>query len=211
MLVFLTLLIMLGVCYAYWHEGLLTACCMFINVLLAGLIAFSLFEPLADQLDPMLADSFLAGYEDCFSLILLFSVSLGLLRMVTNNLAFTTLDYPPALLHGGGVFFGALTGYLVSGFLLCAFQTLPLPENFLKFDARFHPDNPTKAVRRLLPPDRAWLALMHRAGLGPLSWGEGPTFDANGNFELRYARYRRKEGDKARKDDGLLPAKPKER
>ena len=211
MLVFLTLVIMLGVSYAYFREGLLTACCMFVNVLLSGLIAFGLFEPLADALDPMLAGTFLEGFEDCFSLVFLFSVSLGLLRAVTNNLAYTTLDFPPALMQGGSIFFGALTGYLVSGFLLCSFQTLPLPEHFMSFQFRLDPESPTRAVRRLMPPDRVWLALMHRAGLGPLSWGDGPTFDPYGNFELRYARYRRKEGDKARKDDGLLPAKPPER
>lgn len=207
MLVFLTVLIMLGVCYAYWHEGLLTACCMFVNVLLAGLVAFSVFEPIANELDPMLAGTFLEGYEDCLCLIVLFCLALGLLRLATNSLAFTTLDYPPALLHGGGVFFGALTGYLVSGFLLCAFQTLPMPKHFLQFEARVNSDSPTRGLRRLLPADRVWLALMHRAGVGPLSWGEGPTFDPHGNFELRYSRYRRKEGDKAHADDGLLPAK----
>lgn len=208
MLVFMTLLIMLVVCYSYWHEGLLTACCMFINVLLAGLLAFSVFEPIADKLDPILADSFLEGFEDCLCLVLVFSVSLGLLRLATNTLAYTTLDYPPALLHGGGLFFGALTGYLVSGFLVCAIQTLPLPRHFLQFEAEVQPEGPTRMVRRLLPPDRVWLALMHRAGLGPFSWGDGPTFDPNGNFELRYSRYRRKEGDKVRKYDGLLPANP---
>ena len=84
MLVFLTVLIMLGVCYAYWHEGLLTACCMFVNVLLAGLVAFSVFEPIANELDPMLGGSFLEGYEDCLCLIVLFCLTLGLLRLATS-------------------------------------------------------------------------------------------------------------------------------
>lgn len=208
MLAFLTLLVMLLVCYAFWHEGLLTACCTFVNVLLAGLVAFGFWEPVAAALDPMLAGSFLEGFEDCLCLILIFSLTLGLLRMATNGLAFTTLDYPPALLRGGGVFFGVLTRYLVSGFLLCAFQTLPLPETFMHFDATVDPNSATRAVRRLLPPDRVWLALMHRAGAGPLAWGAGPTFDPYGTFELRYARYRRKhEGDKtfdpAREEGGL--------
>src|SRR6266511_3694966 len=134
MLAFLTILIMLGVCYAYWREGLLTACCMFINVVLAGLVAFFFFEPLADELDALLQGSFLAGYEDCLCLILLFSVTLGLLRLATNTIAFTDLDSPPALLRGGGVVFGLLTGYLVSFFNDWAFTemyTLYLYEAFL--------------------------------------------------------------------------------
>ena len=208
MLAFLTILIMLGVCYAYWREGLLTACCMFINVVLAGIVAFFFFEPLANELDPLLHGSFLAGYEDCFSLILLFSVTLGLLRLATNTIAFTDLDYPPALLRGGGVVFGLLTGYLVAGFLLCAFQTLPLPDDFMGFETRVNENQP-KTLRRILPPDRVWLAMMHRiGGEGSLSWGERPTFDPNGNFELRYGRYRRKDAnDKTHKDDGALQAR----
>src|SRR5262245_37365698 len=196
---------MLGVVYAFWHEGLLTACCMCINVLLAGIVAFFFFEPLANELDGLFQGSFLSGYEDCFSLILLFSLALGLLRLATNNLAFTDLDFPPALLRGGCVVFGLLTGYLVAGFLVCAIQTLPMTTDFMGFESRVVENQP-KTLRRLFPPDRVWLAMMHRAGAGPLSWGEGPTFDPNGNFSLRYTRYRRKDNEKTHPDDALLPA-----
>jgi len=209
MLAFLTVLIMSGVCYAFWREGLLTACCMFINVVLAGLIAFSFFEPLADELDAMFQGNFLSGYEDWLSLIVLFSLALGMLRLITNSLAYTDLDFPPVMLRGGCVVFGLLTGYLVAGFLLCAIQTLPLPEDFMGFEVRTNENQP-KALRRLVPPDRVWLAMMHRAGAGPLSWredqqGRPRTFDPNGNFSLRYGLYRRSDAnDKAHKDDGAV-------
>ena len=208
MLPFLTVLIIGGVCYAFWHEGLLTACCMFVNVLIAGVIAFFFFEPIADELDGMLQGTFLSGFEDCFCLVLLFSVTLGLLRLATNGLAYTDLDYPEGLLRGGSVVFGLLTGYLVAGFLVCAFQTLPMTENFMGFETKVSDENQPKTLRRFIPPDRVWLAMMHRAGAGPLSWGEGPTFDPNANFALRYSRYRRKDAqDKSRPDDGVLLAR----
>ncbi len=212
MLAFFTVLIIAGVCYAFWREGLLTTCCMFINVVLAGLVAFFFFEPLADELDGMFQGNFLAGYEDFFCLIFLFSLALGLLRLVTNSFAYTDLDYPPLLLRGGVVVFGLLTGYLVAGFLVCAIQTLPLPEDFMGLEVRTNENQP-KTLRRLLPPDRVWLAMMHRVGAGPLSWredarGRPQTFDPHGNFPLRYARYRRTDAnDKTRKDDGALPAR----
>ena len=58
------------------------------------------------------------------------------------------------------------------------------------------------------PVARVWLAMMHRAGLGPFSWGDGPTFDHHGNFSLRNARYHRKDdNDQMRKDDGACPTK----
>src|SRR3712207_8163871 len=45
------------------REGLMTACCMFINVMLAGLLSFSLWEPLADGLEPLFSNGFLEGYR----------------------------------------------------------------------------------------------------------------------------------------------------
>lgn len=199
---FLTVLIMLVVTYAFWREGLLTACCTFINVLLAGLVAFNFFEPLAAELDTMLKGSFLHGYEDCLVLVALFSVTLGVLRLVTNTLAYTDLDYPPLWLRGGGVLFGFLTGWLVSGFLLCALQTLPWHREFMGFKATVERDKPGSGLRRVLVPDRVWLALMHRAGK-PFAWEKHPTFDPHGNFELRYHRYRRYDDTgKTLPDDG---------
>lgn len=200
---FLTVVIMLLVAYAYLREGLFTACTMAINVLLAGLIAFNFWEPLAAILDPMLAGSFLHGYEDAFCLMLLFSVVLGLLRGATNNLARSRVQLEGWLQTGGGLVFGLITGYLVSGFLICMLQTLPWHENFMFFDPKYE-TGPEHLLRHVIPPDRVWLGLMHRAGAYPFSNREDPkpggsgsyydrylTFDKYGTFEMRYARFRR--------------------
>jgi hypothetical protein len=183
MLQLLTFIIMLVIGWAYWVEGLFTAIVMCFNVMFAGLIAFEFWEPLANLLDPVLR-----GYEDALCLVLLFSLALGALRTVTNQLSGTEIDFLPQIQRPGGALFGLITGYLVSGFLVCAIQTLPLHENFMYFDARC--DSETDGLRRVLPPDRVWLALMHRAGDTAFSAGH-PTFDPDGSFELRYARYRR--------------------
>jgi hypothetical protein len=200
---FLTVVIMLIVAYAYSREGLFTACTMAINVLLAGLVAFNFWEPLAALLDPMLSGSFLHGYEDTVCLILLFAVTLGLLRTVTNNLARSRVQFQGWLQSGGAILFGLLTGYLVSGFLICTIQTLPWHENFMFFEAKYE-TGPEHLLRHVMPPDRVWLGLMHRAGAYAFSNREDArretaasyydryvTFDKYGNFELRYARYRR--------------------
>src|SRR5205085_12109431 len=96
----LTLLIMAGVTYAFWREGLLTALTIAVNVFLAGLVAFAFWEPIADWLSPLLADTFLHGYEDALCLIALFAVTLGLLRLAVNNLANAQLEYHPVLRQG---------------------------------------------------------------------------------------------------------------
>src|SRR5437879_5673018 len=140
---------MLLVAYAYSREGLFTACTMAINVLLAGLIAFNFWEPLAALLDPMLAGSLLQGYEDAFCLMVLFSVSLGLLRTITNNLASSRVHFEGWVQTAGGTVFGLLTGYLVSGFLLCMLQTLPWHENFMFFEAKYE-SGPEHLLRHVM-------------------------------------------------------------
>jgi len=199
---FVTVVIMLAVAYAYLREGLFTACTMAVNVFLAGLVAFNFWEPLAALLDPMLVGTFLHGYEDAVCLVLLFSLVLGLLRTVTNNLASSRIEFRGWLQSGGGILFGLITGYLVSGFLICTLQTLPWHENFMFFEPKYE-TGPEHLLRHVLPPDRVWLGLMHRVGAYAFSSGEDPrgsadsyyeryvTFDKYGTFELRYARYRR--------------------
>jgi hypothetical protein len=200
---FLSVVIMLIVAYAYFREGLFTACTMAVNVLLAGLVAFNFWESLAALLDPMLAGSFVHGYEDAVCLMVLFSLTLGVLRVITNNLASSRVDFPDWLQSAGGILFGLLTGYLVSGFLICVLQTLPWHENFMFFEPKYE-TGPEHVLRHVLPPDRVWLGLMHRAGAYAFSNGEDAkaetssseyersrTFDKYGSFEFRYARYRR--------------------
>jgi hypothetical protein len=198
---FFTILIMAAVTYAFWREGLLTACTMCINVFLAGLVAFNFFEPLADALDPIFADNFLHGYEDALSLMLLFGFTLGILRLLTNTIAAFDLEFPPVLLRAGGVIFGLATGYLASGVIVCVLQTLPWHENFMGFDPKIDPSAAGQSARSILPPDRVWLALMQRAGAYAFAnyvdedkgspYEKYRTFDKDATFELRYARYRR--------------------
>src|SRR5207248_2272229 len=83
----------------------------------------------------------------------------------------------------------------------CVLQTLPWHQNFMLFHPAY--EQPHSAIRSVLPPDDAWLAMMHRAGAFALSDEDDSddesqpfverykTFDRNGSFELRYYRYRR--------------------
>jgi hypothetical protein len=202
MLALLTILAMLAVAYAYQREGVFTAFTMCVNVFLAGLIAFNFWEPAADWLEGVFEGTVLLGYEDALCLIGIFTLTLGLLRLATNNLAPSELMFPLPALRGGGAFFGLVTGYFAAGFLVCVWQTLPWHVNFMAFEPNYR-DNES-AVRRFLPPDRVWLAAMRRAGTYTFAnqldenndtedslADKYLTFDRYGTFELRYARYRR--------------------
>lgn len=193
MLEALSIAIMLAVAYALMVEGLFTALCMLVNVFVAGLLAFNFYEPIATWAEAnVTTGTFLGGYEDAFVLVALFWGTLAALRVGTNHLAPAEVSFQPMVQRIGGTAVGLLTGYLLAGFLVCVCQTIPFHVHFMSFDPSFESDG--KALRRLLPPDRVWLALMHRAGLAAFASGN-ETFDNEGNFELRYARYRRYEGD----------------
>ena len=204
LLAVLTLIIMLLVGYAQLREGLSTAFIMCCNVFLSGLVAFNFWEPIATAMEPNVG-AVLHGYEDAIVMILLFCLTLGALRSATNFLSRTQIRFPEAVQQGGGAVFGLLTGYLISGFLICLMQTLPWHENFMNFNPRLEGES---SLRRILPPDRVWLAIMHRAGAYTFSNDEDSksagkyssgdryidkyrTFDKYGTFEQRYWRYRR--------------------
>lgn len=205
MLVLFTLIVIGIVAFMQYRNGLFTSAAMIVQVLLAGLVAFGFWEPIADELDASFFNSPLDGYQDCIVLIGLFCVTLGVLRLVTNRLNKAMIDFNWTLQQIGGPAAGLVTGYLLSGFLVCVFQTLPVEESFLGFSMR-KPDEP--GLRRFLPADRVWLALMRHAGAYPLAWSEPKedtgkkdeeknafdfweTFDREGTYELRYSRYRR--------------------
>jgi hypothetical protein len=208
MLSFLTVAMMLAVAYAYFREGIFTAAAMFINTFLAGIIAFNFWEPLARTFDEWCTGTFLHGYEDTFCLLSIFCITLGVLRLLTNMLCSTVIDFPLLWHQLGGIFFGLAKGYIAAGFFICTLQTLPWHENFLGFDPKF--DATTQGVRRLIPPDRVWLALMYRAGAFAFATSSEDkryanvsgsvferaynlhfTFDKFATFEMRYARFRR--------------------
>lgn len=198
MITFFTIAVILIVGYAQMREGLFTAFCVFVNIVLAGLVAFCLFEPFATWMEPHLAGNFLANLEDFFALIVLWTGSFILLRSITNQFAPEMIAFEGNVQYGGALI-GLFSGYLVAGFLICAMQTLPMHENFFDFQPR---DKSDTGPRSVFPPDRVWLAIMRHAGAQAFAWEEidpgaesvydrYTTFDRAASFELRYLRYRR--------------------
>ena len=198
MITFFCIGVILVVAYAQFREGLVTAFVNLVNVIIAGIAAFALFEPLADWLEPSLAGGTLEGYEDFIALVVPFALAFVALRNVTNRLNPEMIDFHGNVQMGGGVI-GAVSGYLLAGFFVAALQTLPWHQNFLDFQPRLAGETP--GPRSVFPPDRVWLAMMRHAGAYPLSWDEDnpgdsnydryPTFDRQATFEQRYLRYRR--------------------
>src|SRR5947209_6954801 len=162
MLMILTLAVIGGVAFAQYRNGLFTSTVMILQVLIAGVVAFNFWEPVATELEPYLADiNSAVGLEDCIALTAVFCLTLLGLRWITNRINKAMIDFPPIVQQIGGPAAGVVSGYLVAGFLICVMETMPLEANFLGFQPR-KDDEP--AVRSYFPPDRVWLALMRHAG-----------------------------------------------
>src|SRR5262245_36599862 len=95
MLAVVVLLIMAVVVYSALQEGLLTAVTMAVNVIFAGILAFSFFEPVAGELGGWLSGSILEGFEDAIALGGIFCAAFGALKLAANNLAPQEMDLPP--------------------------------------------------------------------------------------------------------------------
>jgi hypothetical protein len=116
--------LILGMTYALASEGLWGAALMFFNVLFAGLITFNFYEPLAGVIGGNV--SFLADYADSLSLLLIFVVSLLLLRLTTESLAPTMVRFPAPIYHLGRWLFGLAASVLAMAVFYLAFHTAPI-------------------------------------------------------------------------------------
>lgn len=191
MLQLFSIVVMVLLVLGMLREGLLTAACTLFNVLFAGLSAFWGFEPLARYFDEYLRATFLEGTEDALALGILFAGVFAGLKALTGPWSGAVIDVPVVADRVASGILGLLAGYFLAGFLVCVFHTLPWGSQHGP-DHKHEPGQPGAALRRILPPDRVWLAMMNRASEVSFARSEKHAFDEDGTFSLRYARFRRK-------------------
>jgi uncharacterized membrane protein required for colicin V production len=122
-------ILILGMTYALASEGLWGAALMFFNALFAAMITLNFYEPLAQLIGTNV--TFLSGYADALSILLIFTVSLLILRLITEQLAPSMVRFPKPLYHLGRIFF-ALGGSLVTmGVMLLALDASPVNKKIL--------------------------------------------------------------------------------
>ena len=79
-LLIFSLIVVLIVAGSQYRNGIFTSATMLIQVLLAGIVAFGFWEPVADELDAYWQEGRMAGCEDCLALAGLFVIVLFGLR-----------------------------------------------------------------------------------------------------------------------------------
>lgn len=121
--------LMAGITYALMSEGLWGAALMFFNSLFAGMIAFNFYEPLALLLASNV--SFIAVYADSICMLVIFVVSLGLLRVTTDSLAPSMVRFPVPLYQLGRILFAFGTASVTVSILLLALHASPVGKKIL--------------------------------------------------------------------------------
>lgn len=189
--------IILGTAWSLIREGIWGATLVFLEILIAGLVAMNFFEPLAGLMEDYLA--FMAGYEDGVALLLVFGLVLFIFREADGALWPNMVRFPGLLHRAGGAAFGVLSGLALAAFLLCAFQAFPLPTSFMGY-------NSEEKMVLGLGLDRHWLAFTQRMSRKALRQGDGNTFDPDARFIDMY-KLRRALGVKAdSEEEAAAPA-----
>jgi type II secretory ATPase GspE/PulE/Tfp pilus assembly ATPase PilB-like protein len=170
----LLLVIILACVGSLYHEGMWGNALNMINVILAGLLAFSFAGPLMRWMltwgDWFASIVFFLAF---ISLWLIFCVSLIILRMASNLTSRVKVKFIMIANRVGSGIFALLVGWFMVCFTTATLHTAPLSKNFMwgGFDNN-------KRMLFGLAPDRQWLGLVNIVSKGAFS--RGVEFDDGG-------------------------------
>lgn len=116
--------LILAMTYALMSEGLWGAALMFFNALFAGLIAFNFYEPLAGLLATNVEA--MASYADVVCMLLIFAITLVILRITTESIGPIMVRFPPPVYHLGRIFFALAGSCVTMAILLLGFHLAPI-------------------------------------------------------------------------------------
>jgi uncharacterized membrane protein required for colicin V production len=128
--------LLLGLVYVLTSEGLWGSALMFFNVLFSGMIAFNFYEPVANLID---STGIPWGFSDTLSMLGLFCISLGMLRMTTETIAPAMVRFPMPVYHLGRFVFGLGGAVMTMAIVILAFHAAPIHKKMftiIKYDTK---------------------------------------------------------------------------
>jgi len=178
----LLLVLFVAVVASLYTEGMWGNAIMLINVLIAGVLATSYFEPLANRLESM-SDS-LATYTyllDFLCLWVIFAVSLIVLRLLTDKLCRVKVRFLKLADQIGSVIFACMVAMAMVCFTTFTLHTAPLAKEFMFGGFK---SNEGKVLA--WSPDRWWLRFAWSASKNAYCWPTPKPFDHHGDFVGKY-------------------------
>lgn len=180
----LMLLLIFAVVASCFNEGIWGNVVRLINVVTAGLVAMTFFEPLARALDGW-QPSFTYLW-DFLSLWGLFALSLLIFREITDRVSRVNVRFLKIADRIGGVILAIVIGYVMVCFTMTTLHTAPLGRNFLW--GGFSSDSDARMFFGMTAPDQQWLGFTQKMSTGAFAGAE--EFDSKLEFMPKYATRR---------------------
>ncbi len=180
----LMLMLIFAVVATCFNEGIWSNVVRLINVITAGLLAMTFFEPLARALD-----SWQPSYTylwDFLSLWGLFGLFLLIFREITDRVSHVNVRFLKLADRIGGVVLSLWIGYVMVCFTMMTLHTAPLGRTFLF--GGFSNETDARMFFGITPPDRQWLGFTQKMSTAAFAGSE--EFDPNAEFMPKYATRR---------------------
>ena len=179
LLTLLAVAILLATVGLLFNQGLWSVSLALINVVVAGLVAMNVFEPLAGMLGK-------GNTADFFALWLAFTGGFVLLRFVTDVLSRASVVFDPWVDRIGAIALSLVVGWVLICFTIFSLHVAPLGRT--AFGGAFMETPDAKMLG--VGPDRLWLAFFHRQSQAAIGRGPDHVFDPRGEFVYKYASRR---------------------
>ena len=151
------------------REGIWSNTIALVNIALSGFLAYGLYMPLTTMVDEALDGSY-TYLLDLLIIWALFSVSMIVLRIVSEKLSKTRLRLKYPLDAIGGPVMGLLAAWLMTSFVIATLHTSPLSKDTLG-GGLVHQGEQIDGGRSLFTaPDLAWLSFVERS-TSPAGYG----------------------------------------
>jgi hypothetical protein len=172
------------VAYIWTSQGLFSALLHFMCTLIAGAIAFAVWEPLV-------YGAFMGMREDLswtLGLAVPFLVSLGLLRVLTDKFIPGNLEVSNAANAVGGGVFGFLSAVITAGIFVISIGFLRVPANFMGYTPVAYDlgtGNVVKGSNLWLPADMITTKIYEQLSTGSFSAGRSALATRNPDIYLQ--------------------------
>lgn len=173
----LVVVFVLIIAYAWMVRGVFSSMLHMICALIAGVIAFAMWEPLALMLVNMSPErgffSFIESVAWGVSLVVPFAVSFLLLRMVSDKVVPSNIKNNSAVDYAGGAIFGLATGVISVGILVIGVGNMRVATNFLGYQPLWYSADRQNGAGSLVKSDSLWVPVDKLVGrlYGQLSNG----------------------------------------
>ena len=179
------LALILFICVAMLlKEGLWSNCLNVINAIFAGLVASSLWEPVADWLEGIVPGG--TYLWDFVALWLVFFLCFLILRVATDLISRVKVRFKRPVDQVGGILCAVWVGWVMLSFTAMTLHTAPLARHFL-FGTFYQQEN-DKIFFGMFAPDRQWLSFVRQLSRGSLAGMN--EFDPQEKFIQEYGERR---------------------